>query len=226
MKNNYIIAIDGPASSGKSTTAKLVAEHLGYTYIDTGAMYRAVALYCIINNINIDSKDAEFQISKAMSEISLEFRKINSEYHIFLNKEDVSKRIREPDVTALSSPLSAKKILREKMVKLQRDIVKDKGAVIEGRDIGTVVFPNADFKFFLTASLYVRARRRAKQYADEGIKMDIEQIKQNIFIRDSNDSSRKNAPLKKADDAIEIDTSDLTIEQQVDKVIEIIKTKD
>ncbi len=232
MKSNYIIAIDGPAGSGKSTTAQLVAEHLGYIYIDTGAMYRAIALYCIRNNINIENKDADLRISKAISEIELKFRKVVSEYHIFLNGEDVSQRIRDPDVTALSSPLSAMKVVRDKMVKLQREMGKQGGVVLEGRDIGTVVFPNADFKFFLVASLDVRAKRRAKQfvssrtgYAEKGIVINIEQIKQDLSKRDKNDSSRKIAPLKKAEDALVIDTTNLTIEQQVEMILQIIKNQ-
>jgi cytidylate kinase len=220
VKKNYIIAIDGPAASGKSTTAKLLAKKLKYVYIDTGAMYRACALDALKNNVSL--KDHE-NLKKLIDKINIEIVYSENGNKILLNGEDVTQRIREADISKLSSEIAVIGFVRDKMVQLQREMGKKGGIIMDGRDIGTVVFPNADFKFFMIADVEHRAERRLKELLEKGKKADFETVKNELIWRDKNDSSRKHSPLKKADDAIEIDTSNMTIEEQVEKIYKIIK---
>ncbi|WP_418965380.1 (d)CMP kinase [Cetobacterium sp.] len=215
---NYIIALDGPAGSGKSTIAKIIAKNFGLTYLDTGAMYRMVALYILENNIDFNNvKDIE----SILDDIKMDI--IGDRF--ILNGVDVSLKIRTPEVTKIVSPVSAIKAVRTKLVDLQREISKGKKVILDGRDIGTVVFPNADLKVFLIASPEERAKRRVKDYASKGISEDFETVLKDILERDHTDSTRKESPLKKADDAIEVDTSLLNIEESVNAISQLIKEK-
>jgi len=220
MKRDYIIAIDGPAASGKSTTAKQLAILLGYTYIDTGAMYRAVALKLIRESV--DWKNPE-ELEKILKMIEIEFKRLNGEQHIFLDGEDVSSRIREQDITRLSSEIAVIKSVRERMVEMQRVMGRGGGIVMDGRDIGTVVFPDADFKFFLIAEMKTRALRRWREINNDNI--TIEEIEKDLIWRDHNDSTREIAPLRKAEDALEVDTTEMTIEDQVRHILNIIRER-
>ena len=208
-----IVTIDGPAGAGKSTIAKLLAEKLGYIYIDTGAMYRAVALCVLKNNISLSDNA---KITSLANTISLRFEIIDGEKHIFSNDEDVTQAIRAPEATRLSSPVSAIHGVRKRLVEMQREMGKTGGIVMEGRDIGTVVFPDAQVKFFITASANERAKRRALELQQSGIDADVNQIASDIRERDLRDSSRTHAPLRQAGDAVLIETDNMSIEQVVD----------
>lgn len=205
-----IIAIDGPAGSGKSTTARLVAQKLGYTYIDTGAMYRALTLKVIESNVDPNDEDS---IVKLAENTRIDLIYENGNLKVILDNRDVSDKIRTPEVTSLVSVVSAHPKVRDIMVKKQRELGKDGGVVIDGRDIGTVVFPNADLKIFMTADVKERAKRRQKELKAQGFEIEIEKLIKEIEERDEFDSNREISPLKKADDAIEIDTTNLTIER-------------
>lgn len=212
-----IIAIDGPAGSGKSTTAKIVAEKLGYIYIDTGAMYRAVTLEWLRCGLDMNDEN----LNKLMDNLSIELKQSEWGQRTFLNHEDVSTEIRLPDVTKYVSPISAYYYVREKLVEQQRLMGKNGGVVMDGRDIGTVVFPQAELKIYLVASISARVQRRLKESIAKGINVSEYEVKRQIVDRDAYDSSRSNSPLRKADDATEIDTSDLTIEQQSNLIIDL-----
>lgn len=216
---SFVVAIDGPAGSGKGTITKLVGEKLGLINIDTGATFRCVALNMIQENIKIDE---EYKIGKLLENIKIN---IDKDGRIFLNNEDVSEKIRENDVNELVSPVSVLKQVRDKLLVIQRDIAKNKDVIMEGRDIGTVVFPNADVKIYLDATPEERAKRRVKQNEEKGIETSYEEVLQNILDRDKRDSSRKIAPLKQAEDAIYIDSSNMTIEEVIEKIINIIQMK-
>lgn len=220
MRRDYVIAIDGPAASGKSTTARELARLLGYTYIDTGAMYRAVALK--IYQENIDYLEPQ-QLQEMLSKIDIEFRRLNNEQKIFLDGKDVSVQIRQPEITKLSSQIAVIGKIRERMVEMQREMGKEGGIIMDGRDIGTVVFPGADFKFFLTACSSTRAIRRWKELDNEDI--SLEEIEKEMNWRDHNDSNRVLAPLIKAPDAVEVDTTDMTIEDQVNYIMKIVASR-
>ena len=212
-----IIAFDGPAGSGKSTIAKIISEKLGITYLDTGAMYRAVTLYFLENNVDFNDEN---QVKINLEKIELEF--INDK--LYLNNKDVSEQIREKNVNDNVSFVSAIRIVREKMVDLQRKMSGKKSVVLDGRDIGTVVFPNADYKFYVTASVDVRARRRYEEELQKGISnLSFDEVKKSMENRDYIDSNREVTPLRKADDAIEIDTSDMSIEEVLEKILSYIK---
>lgn len=212
-----IIAFDGPAGSGKSTIAKIISEKLGITYLDTGAMYRAVTLYFLENNVDFND---ESQVEINLEKIELEF--INDK--LYLNNKDVSVQIREKNVNDNVSFVSAIRIVREKMVDLQRKMSGKKSVVLDGRDIGTVVFPNADYKFYITASVDVRARRRYEEELEKGISnLSFDEVKKSMENRDYIDSNREVTPLRKADDAIEIDTSDMSIDEVLEKILSYIK---
>lgn len=215
MSEKLIIAIDGPASSGKSTTAKLLAKKLSYLYIDTGAMYRAVTLYAIKNNI----LDDENKIIDLASNLNIELKFENGQTKVSVNGKDVTDEIRSLEVNQNVSPVSKIEGVRKILVQKQKQMGKNGGIVIEGRDITTVVFPNADVKIFLTATIDERAKRRALEFAQKGQQVDIEQVKQNILERDRIDSSRDVSPLTKSPDAIEIDTTNLSIAQQVEQIL-------
>ncbi|MCX7612408.1 MAG: (d)CMP kinase [Ignavibacterium sp.] len=214
--DKLIIAIDGPASSGKSTTAKLLAEKLGYLYIDTGAMYRAITLMALRNNIVNNHEE----IIKLARNLDIELKFENGQISVFVDGVDVSEDIRSLEVSNNVSPISKIEEVRKILVEKQRLMGKNGGVVMEGRDITTVVFPNADVKIFLTATIDERAKRRVKEYHSKGIDIDFEKVVENIKERDRIDSSREVSPLKKSDDAIEIDTSYLTIDQQVNAILE------
>lgn len=220
--NKPIIAIDGPAGAGKSTIAQAVADKLGYLYIDTGAMYRAVACKVIENQIPLSN---HAKIVALANKIDLHFERIDGVQHIFADGEDLTDAIRTPEATRLSSPVSAISGVRKKLVDLQRKIGGEGGVVMEGRDIGTVVFPNAEVKIFLSASAGERAHRRALQLKEKGVEANVEQIAEEIRERDLRDSSRSHAPLKQASDAVLLETDSKTIEQVVDEVVSIHNKK-
>ena len=220
MSKNLIIAIDGPAGSGKSTTAQLVAQQLNFVYIDTGAMYRAITYLAIRNNA-LGNKDKIIELA-ANSNIDLKFE--NGVTCISINREDLTNKIRTLDVNKNVSDVSKIEEVRRILVRKQRDIgSKTTGVVMEGRDIATVVFPNADIKIFLTATIDKRAKRRTKEYAENGIEIPVTEIKENLKNRDQIDSNRKVSPLVKAKDAIVVDTSYVSIEEQVNIILNKVK---
>ena len=216
---SFVVAIDGPAGTGKGTVTKAVAEKLNLIYVDTGAMYRAVALKAVQSNIKLEETE---KIEEMLKSISVKLNKKNGKQQVLLDGKDVTKEIRTPLMDEMSSKFSAIRQIREKMTSLQRKM-KDLGNVImEGRDIGTAVFPDADVKIYLDATTDEIARRRYKQNLEKGIKCKYEDIRKEIEKRNNRDSQRDIAPLKKAEDAVYIDTSNLTIEEVVEKVISII----
>lgn len=209
-----IIAIDGPSGAGKSTVAKLVSKNLNFEYIDTGAMYRALAYKAYTNNIGINDQE----IDKMLSETKIDY----SNNSIFLDNINVDNYIRSENISKISSDISALNNVRAKMVDLQRCIANNKNVILDGRDIGTNVFPNADYKFFITASVGKRAERRYEEQMTKGMCVSYDNILLDIEKRDKNDSSRQIAPLRMAEDAILIDTTTMTIQSVVDKVLSII----
>ena len=215
-----IIAIDGPAASGKSTTSRGVATRMGITYLDTGAMYRAITLGLMEHGVSFKALGS---ITEFLDTVNIYFGDSNSDYKIFLNDRSVTDQIRSSTVTEKVSEVSAINVVRDSMVQIQREIADNTDCVLEGRDIGTVVFPNADFKFFLVAGLEIRALRRQKDLNKIGEKKTIDEIKADIRLRDELDTNRDNSPLLKAKDAIEIDTGLLTVDEQIDKIVSIIK---
>lgn len=212
-----VIAIDGLSACGKSTTAKEVATILGYRYIDSGAMYRAVTLYFLEHHISITNPK---EIHKALNQINISFQ-VNSKggTETFLNNLSVEDEIRQMRVSDFVSPVSAIKEVRNAMVAQQRKLGKAKGIVMDGRDIGTVVFPTAELKLFMTAHLMVRAFRRQRELLDQDRLIDLDDVIDNINKRDLIDTTRKESPLRKASDAIDMDTSHITIDEQVDQVV-------
>ena len=220
MSKGIIVAIDGPAGSGKSTSAKMVAKKLGYLYIDTGAMYRAITFLAIKNNILHDEKKI-IELAKS-SKIELEF--VNDETRVIFNGKDITNSIRTVEVNNHVSDISKIKQLRVVLVQKQREMGKEKnGMVMEGRDITTVVFPDADVKIFLTASINQRAERRAKEFSANGLEVPYDNIKENLERRDHIDSNRDASPLTIAPDAMIIDTSEITIEEQVNLILNEVK---
>lgn len=215
-----MVAIDGPAGAGKSTIARAVAERTGSTYIDTGAMYRAVALHALREGLDVE-EDAD-AIGALAGRLRFEFRQVDDEQHIFVDGEDVERAVRTPEVGNLSSPVSAIPEVREHLVAAQRRMAERQPVVMEGRDIGTVVFPDALLKIYLTASAEERARRRYEQRIDQGEQADYEQILADQQARDERDRTREVAPLRKAEDAVEIDSDPLTIREVVDRVMELL----
>jgi len=220
-ENGLIIAIDGPAASGKSTTARLVAVELGYTYIDTGAMYRAVTLAVLLHGLDPGDEEAVTSLARDLT-ISFEPRPEGGNRTI-LDGVDVSEQIRHPEVAANVSQVSAWRGVREAMVSLQRKIAGSGGYVLDGRDIGTVVFPDADLKIFLVADIEHRARRRLNDLTASGIRTELESVADDLQTRDRKDSTRSESPLRPAEDAIHIDTSGLSIAEQVDEVAELAR---
>ncbi len=216
-----IVAIDGPAGSGKSTTAKAVARQLGFTYVDTGAMYRAITLKVLRSAVAIEDSTAIVDLARR-SEIH--FRLLEGDLHIFLDGEDVSQAIRSSAVAQVVSTVSAIAGVRAILVQRQRELAETTDIVMEGRDIGTNVFPNAQFKFYLSADLPTRAQRRIADYERVGQKLTQAEIIEELKKRDKIDSSRQSAPLRKAADAIEIDTSNLKFEDQVSAIVDHVRT--
>ena len=215
-----IVAIDGPAASGKSTTAKMVAKKLEMTYLDTGAMYRAVTLALLRSNTDLDDYDSVCQV---VDELELDIYDKGSKTIVKLDGEDVSEAIRSMPVTENVSAVSAMKYVRQTMVEIQRNIGKKTNCVVEGRDIGTVVFPDAEFKIFMVADVNMRAERRFKDILEMGENRSFQEVLADLKKRDEKDSTRAYSPLQKADEAIEIDTSMLSIDQQVRKIINLVK---
>jgi len=215
-----IVAIDGPAASGKSTTAKMVAKKLEMTYLDTGAMYRAVTLALLRSNTDLDDYDSVCQV---IDELELDIYDKGSKTIVKLDGEDVSEAIRSMPVTESVSAVSAMKYVRQTMVEIQRNIGKKTNCVVEGRDIGTVVFPDAEFKIFMVADVNMRAERRFKDIREMGENRSFQEVLADLKKRDEKDSTRAYSPLQKADEAIEIDTSMLSIDQQVRKIINLVK---
>ena len=219
----YNIAIDGPAGAGKSTIAKKVAKKLDFIYVDTGAMYRAIALYFIRNDISSDDEKSIIEKCKDI-EVSLDY--VDGAQQVLLNGENVNDFIRTEQVSMMTSDISKYPAVREKLLYLQRQLAASKNVIMDGRDIGTCVLPGAKTKIYLTASARERAVRRYKEQIERGIDCDIEQIEKDIIARDEQDMNRKIAPLKQAEDAVLVDSSDMTIEQVVDAIIDIFnKTK-
>jgi len=217
MKIN--IAIDGPSASGKSTIAKRLAKALGYVHIDTGAMYRCVAYLAIKSNIDLSDEESLGKMAETMDiELSADGR-------VFLNHEDVTEAIRNEDISVGASKVSIYANVRRAMVKRQQKMAEARGFIVDGRDIGTVVLPDAELKIFQTASAASRAERRYKENLQKGIQSDFELLKSEIEQRDFQDTHRKESPLKKADDAIEIDTSEMTVEQVVSKILSLIEER-
>ena len=215
-----IVAIDGPAASGKSTTAKMVAKKLEMTYLDTGAMYRAVTLALLRSKTDLDDYDSVCQV---VNELELDIYDKGSKTIVKLDGEDVSQAIRSMPVTENVSVVSAMKYVRQTMVEIQRNIGKKTNCVVEGRDIGTVVFPDAEFKIFMVADVNMRAERRFKDFYEMGENRSFQEVLADLKRRDEKDSTRAYSPLQKADEAIEIDTSMLSIDQQVEKIINLVK---
>lgn len=216
------IAIDGPAGAGKSSIAKLVSKELGYIYVDTGALYRTVGLYSIRKGI--DTKDAQ-AVTATLKDIEVKLGFVDGAQHVFLNGEDVSEAIRTPEASMGASNVSAIPAVRTFLFDLQRDIAKNNNCIMDGRDIGTVVLPDAQIKLFLTASPEARAERRYKELIEKGEKVDFQDVLDDINKRDYQDSHREIAPLKQAEDAVLVDNSGCNLEEGVALVIGIIKEK-
>lgn len=214
-----IVAIDGPAGSGKSTVTHLLSKKLGYTHIDTGALYRAIAFQAIEFGLSLDDG---LKIGNLAKKLNLSFR----DGKIHVEDSDVSSYIRTPEISSAASKISAYPEVREALLGLQRKMGENGGVVLEGRDIGTVVFPNAQLKFFLTANVDSRAKRRQIELESKGTYLDLEDVKRQVIERDKADTERKHAPLKKADDAIEVDTTSMTIEEVVEHLAKYVRQKE
>lgn len=218
MINN--IAIDGPAGAGKSTIAKKLAKELGYVYVDTGAMYRAMAYYFLTNDI---SSDDEAAIAKACENVNVSIAYKNDEQQVLLNGDNISDKIRNEEVGNMASATSVYPVVRTKLVELQRQLAQKENVIMDGRDIGTVVLPNANVKIYLTASSKVRAQRRFDELTEKGISCEFDEIEKDIIDRDYRDMHRETSPLKQADDAVLLDSSDMDIDEVVEKMKEIIR---
>lgn len=225
MLNNKInIAIDGHSACGKSSTARRVAEKLGYVYIDSGAMYRAITLYIVENEIDIQDQS---KLQKALSSIKLEFIADKMGHRaLWMNGNNVDQRIRSMEVTTRVSEISTLSSVRSFLREIQQEMGRNKGVVMDGRDIGTHIFPNAELKIFMTAELGVRAKRRYEEMVEKGMEANLEAIERNLEERDAIDSQRSLNPLRKADDAVVIDTSYITLEEQVNKIVVLAKERE
>ena len=219
---NYRIALDGPSGAGKSTIAKKLSAELGFVYVDTGAMYRTIGLFCLQNNINVCDEE---KVCSVLEQIKIELKYIDGEQRILLNGTDVSKEIRMNEVSMAASKVSAYKGVRSYLLDAQRDVAKSQSVIMDGRDIGTVVLPDAEIKIFIVADPKERAKRRHKELLERGQQISFEEVLQDIVARDYNDEHRKEAPLKQADDAQLIDTSDMNFEQAYNAVLQTAKNK-
>lgn len=220
----FVVAIDGGAGSGKSTTAKAVARRLDFFYLDTGAMYRAVTLKYLQSNGPTDKIDRGL-VRAIIEKTHIDLQKKNDSLKVYLDDRDVTEAIRTPPVNAFVSPISALPEVREWMVQQQRDVAAEKNVVCEGRDIGTVVFPDAQVKIFMLADLRVRARRRLKELEGKNIQTNLDDVIRNLTYRDELDSNRDYSPLKKAEDAVVVNTTCLTIDEEITMVEEIVRRK-
>ena len=217
MKKNISVAIDGPSAAGKSTIAKMVAKKENFIYIDTGAMYRCVAYYCFTQKIDLNDEKA---VEQAIEHIQI---RLTPDNKVYLNDEDVSNQIRQDQVSLGASCVSKYQVVRSFLVDEQRKMAKAGNVILDGRDIGTVVLPNADLKIYQIASVETRAKRRYLENLERGLDADLETIKKEIEERDYQDTHREISPLKKAEDAIELDTSSLTLEEVVEQVLTLIQ---
>ena len=218
----FNIAIDGPAGAGKSTIAKKVAKELDFIYVDTGAMYRSMALYFIRKQVKAAEVD---KIITLLPEIHVTIAYENGEQHVYLNGEDVSALIRNEEVSQMTSSISTIPEVREKLLDLQRDLAKENNVLMDGRDIGTCVLPNAQLKIYLTASVEVRAKRRYDEMVEKGMECNLRELEASIKERDYRDMNREVAPLKQAEDAVLLDTSDMNIEEVVNAIIRMVKER-
>lgn len=221
-EKNINVAIDGPAGAGKSTIAKAVAKKFGFIYVDTGALYRAVAYYAISKGADVNNADTVIAL---LPEITAELKYIGGEQHVFVNGEDVSDKIRTPEISMGASAVSAIPRVREFLFDLQKKIAAENNVVMDGRDIGTVVLPNADVKIYLTASPEERARRRHKELTEKGETVSFEEVLADVNKRDYNDTHREIAPLKQAEDAVLCDTTNVDLQGAIDMLINIINEK-
>ncbi|MDR7810729.1 (d)CMP kinase [Lacrimispora sp.] len=222
MKKVYNIAIDGPAGAGKSTIARSVAEKLHFVYVDTGAMYRAMALHFLRNGIPSDDEE---RISKSAEEVNVTISYENGMQQVILNGENVSGLIRTEEVSAMASAVSVYMPVRNKLVELQQNLALEENVIMDGRDIGTCVLPEADLKIYLTASSLVRARRRYEELKAKGEECSLDDIEKDIIERDYRDMNRENSPLKQAEDAVLLDSSDMTIPQVVDRILALFQER-
>jgi len=216
------VAIDGPSGSGKSTVGKALAKRLGYLYIDTGAMYRAVALKVKEEAVGLED---ELKLFHLASSLQLTFVGKGKETHVLCNGEDVTEVIRSPEISRLASDISKKKVVREALVQKQREMGKGGGVVLEGRDIGTVVFPDAEIKFYLDAKAEERGKRRFRELMEKGVKVNFGETLEEVQKRDHNDMSRDLSPLKKAEDAIFIDSTEHTVDEIVEAMVRVVQEK-
>lgn len=219
---NYRIALDGPSGAGKSTIAKRLSAELGFVYVDTGAMYRSIGLYCLHNGI--DTAD-EAAVTSALPQIDIALKYVDGEQRVILNGTDVSKEIRINEVSMAASKVSAYKAVRAFLLDTQRNMAKTQSVIMDGRDIGTVVLPDAEIKIFIVADPEERAKRRYKELIERGQNVPFEEVLKDIIQRDYNDENRAEAPLRQAEDAIRLDTSLLDFEQSYNAVLEIAKNK-
>ena len=219
---NYRIALDGPSGAGKSTIAKRLSAELGFVYVDTGAMYRTVGLYCLQNNVDIDDESA---VEAVLPNINIELKYIDGEQRILLNGTDVSKEIRMNEVSMAASKTSAYKPVRAFLLDAQRNVAKTQSVIMDGRDIGTVVLPDAEIKIFIVGDATVRAKRRHKELLEKGQNISLQEVLEDIITRDHNDTNRAEAPLRQAKDAVLLDTTYKNFEESYEAVLEIVKGK-
>lgn len=222
MSKSYNIAIDGPAGAGKSTIARAVSAKLGFVYVDTGAMYRAMALYFIRRGIRPDEEET---VSEAVKEVGVTISYEDGAQQVILNGENVSGLIRTEAVSQMASTSSVYLPVREKLVELQKELARNENVIMDGRDIGTCVLPEADLKIYLTASTAVRAKRRYDELTEKGEPCSLEEIEKEIEERDYRDMHRENSPLKQAEDAVLVDTSDLTIDEVIGEILKLAAEK-
>ncbi|MFC2112092.1 (d)CMP kinase [Bacteroidota bacterium] len=224
---DLVIAIDGHSSGGKSTFAKAIAKKMGLTYVDSGAMYRAVALYALENELIVDEEVKAIDLISRLDRINIEirFNELKNRHETWLNGRNIEDAIRGVEVSKWASTVSAVPEVRKAMVDLQRRISENKGVVMDGRDIGTVVFPNADIKIFLTAGAEVRAERRHKEMMEKGLPASYQEVLENIMLRDHQDSTRAASPLMRAEDAIDLDNSGMSVNEQMNWFEELLEKK-